>query len=62
MISDNDGWGRDPLFWIDGCMDGASCPDAATCREDGPESCPLLDDQFELPVELPLDKAMNDSY
>lgn len=46
----------DPLDAIDGCMDGTSCPDANTCRRLRPEGCPLLDDEFQLEPEQPLDK------
>lgn len=49
---------RDPLDYIDGCMDGAECPDAEVCRDEKPEGCPLLDDQFEIDPDVPLDKAM----
>ena len=53
---------HDPLDFVDGCMDGTTCPDAGRCREDAPESCPLLDDQFELDPELPLDSIIECAY
>jgi hypothetical protein len=53
---------NDPLQYIDGCMDGTECPDADICREEKPEGCPLLDDQFELDAEVPLDKLIKDAY
>lgn len=60
MIFDN--WTRDPLNFIDGCTDGTVCPDADTCRRLMPENCPLFDDQFELPADLPLDKVISSNY
>jgi hypothetical protein len=48
----------DPLDYIDGCMDGTCCPDADICREDKPEGCPLLDDEFIMEPEMPLDKLI----
>jgi hypothetical protein len=53
---------HDPLDAIDGCMDGTTCPDARWCRKHKPEICPLLDDQFELDPEVPLDKVIKDTY
>jgi hypothetical protein len=52
----------DPLAYIDGCMDGTECPDADICREEQPEGCPLLDSEFELEPELPLDRVIKDTY
>jgi hypothetical protein len=52
----------DPLDYIDGCMDGTECPDADLCREERPEGCPLLDDEFELDPEVPLDKVINNEH
>ena len=48
----------DSLRYIDGCMDGDSCPDSNICREKQPESCPLLDVDFELNPDTPLDKVI----
>jgi len=55
-------WNHDPLDYRDGCMDGAECPDAEICRGKKPEGCPLLDDQFEIDPEMPLDKCINNAY
>jgi hypothetical protein len=50
---------NDPLRYIDGCIDGTECPDADVCREHHPESCPLLDNDFEnLDRATPLDKVI----
>jgi hypothetical protein len=50
---------NDSLRYIDGCMDGAECPDAEICRDERPESCPLLDMDFdELDRATPLDKVI----
>ena len=51
-------WGRDPLDFIDSCMDGTTCPDAQWCRENKPETCPLYDNEFELDPEVPLTKVI----
>ena len=51
----------DYLQYIDGCMDGASCPDAEDCRRLRPETCPLIDNTFEdLDRATPLDKLIRD--
>jgi hypothetical protein len=42
-------------------MDGTECPDADICREDRPEGCPLLDNDFMEPEE-DLDKAINNEH
>jgi len=52
----------DPLDYIDGCMDGTECPDADTCREDKPEGCPLLDDEFNLEPEMPLTSVIREIH
>jgi hypothetical protein len=48
----------DTLAYIDGCMDGTTCPDADTCRERQPETCPLVDNDFDLDPETPLDRVI----
>jgi hypothetical protein len=48
----------DPLDYIDGCMDGTTCPDADVCREHKPEWCPLQDPDFNLEPEMPLDRVI----
>jgi hypothetical protein len=52
----------DDLRYIDGCMDGTECPDAARCREEKPESCPLQDVDFNLNPDDTLDKVIKDTY
>jgi hypothetical protein len=46
---------------IDGCMDGWDCPDAELCNEHSPESCPLIDNQFDIDRTDPVDMVMYDA-
>lgn len=52
---------HDPLDFIDGCMDGTECIDADHCRDERPESCPLLDNEFDIEPTMPLDKVIRET-